>query len=200
MLTGGARNIMFFLEFLRHPSKTGAIVGSSRWLAEAIVHAAQLHAGQQVLELGPGSGAFTPYILNAIGSPDNYVALELNPDFVARLQTKFPQARVILTDASEYNLRAYTTTAGKFDAVVSGLPWAAFSRAYQEKILDNMLPALTPQATFVTFAYLGLHLKKAGQQFRHVLTSRFQQVTTTRTTWLNLPPAFVYIARGPLSR
>ena len=99
---GGVRNIMFFLEFLRHPSKTGAIVGSSRWLAEAIVHAAQLHAGQQVLELGPGSGAFTPYILNAIGSPDNYVALELNPDFVARLQTKFPQTRFIFIPQAFY--------------------------------------------------------------------------------------------------
>jgi phosphatidylethanolamine/phosphatidyl-N-methylethanolamine N-methyltransferase len=187
----------FFFEFLRNPFTTGAIARSSPWLAAAMVQAAQLQAGQHVLELGPGDGAFTGHILEAIGPTGNYFGLDFNPTFIAHLQAEFAQGHFCCGDAAQVDLATYTNAHGKFEAVISGLPWAAFPPECQQNILANILPALTPQAIFTTFAYVGIHLKPAGQRFQKVLQQHFQTVTTTSIIWRNLPPAFIYVARGP---
>ena len=188
---------MFFRQYLSNPGVTGAIAPSSRFLARCIVDAAAIEPGKRVLELGPGNGAFTGEVVRALGGTGSYLGIDINPMFIASLQRRFTSLSFVAGDAATYDFSQYCKANGAFDAVVSGLPWAAFPQSLQVSILEQVLPQVTEQGTFVTFAYLGLHLKPAGRGFRRLLHSYFAQVSTTSTVWGNLPPAFVYIASRP---
>jgi phospholipid N-methyltransferase len=78
------------------------------------------------------------------------------------------------------------------DAIVSGLPWAAFAPEMQQRVLDEMMRVLRPGGRFVTFAYLQGLLLAGGQNFARVLPKYFSEVQRSRIIWNNLPPAFVY--------
>ncbi len=187
-------SVSFFLEYLRNPLRTGAIANSSPGLVKLIIESSTLQHGQHVLELGPGEGAFTHEIVKKIGHDGAYLGLELNADFIERLKGRFLDLNVVQADAAEFDFGAYTAQAGRIDVVISSLPWAGFAEAYQQRILKNILPALSPDVTFTTFAYCGIHFTTAGQRFRRLLQTVFARVISTRTVWLNLPPAFVYVA------
>jgi hypothetical protein len=49
---------------------------------------------------------------------------------------------------------------------------------------------------FVTFAYLQGLILPAAQRFRKLLKQYFSEVSTSRTVWLNVPPAFIYRCRS----
>ena len=86
------------------------------------------------------------------------------------------------------------------DVIISGLPWTAFPEPLQVAILDHVMPRLTDDGVFVTFAYRGFHLLPAGRHFRDVLAGHCAWLGTSRTVWRNLPPAFVYIAHRDAER
>ncbi len=81
------------------------------------------------------------------------------------------------------------------DAIICGLPWAAFSEGDQTACLDAMMTVLRPGGYFATFAYLQGMLLPAGRRFRRKLGSYFGEVRVSPTVWLNVPPAFVYQCR-----
>jgi phospholipid N-methyltransferase len=184
----------FFREYLANHHDTGAIAPSSRFLARTIVREAGVRPGVSVLELGPGTGAFTGAIEAALGGEGRYLGIEINPRFHKNLREKFPTLRFELASAAEFDLAAEEEAWGPFDAVVSGLPWAGFEPGLQGAILGNVLPRIRPGGKFATFAYTGPHLREPGRNFRRLLGERFTSVRRTRTVVLNLPPAFVYVA------
>ena len=117
----------FLLEFLRHPSQTGAILPSSTYLAEAMVDWLELDTARCVLEYGPGTGPFTPHILKRVGKDCRFLAIERNAALAGEFRSKLPKVELI-QDSVE-NVRAICDNAGidSVDCIVSGLPWAAFS-------------------------------------------------------------------------
>ena len=50
---------LLFSRFLRSPRTVGAVTASSRALAEAMVDGIDLRQPGRIVELGPGTGAFT---------------------------------------------------------------------------------------------------------------------------------------------
>ena len=62
-----------------------------------IVAALGITPGDTVLEIGPGRGALTPFILDA--RPAAYLALEKDRDLAVRLAREHPGASVAMTDA-----------------------------------------------------------------------------------------------------
>ena len=184
----------FLRQFLRHPGKTGAVAPSSEGLAELITDRAGLAEASVIVEWGPGTGVFTEKILQKKRPDALFFALEMNPDFVATTQARCPGAQVFQDSAA--NTRYYLERHGlrQCDCVICGLPWAAFDESLQDALLDTLVAILRPGGRFVTFAYLQGLLMPAGRRFRRKLKSRFTHVTTTRTVWRNLPPAFVYVA------
>jgi phospholipid N-methyltransferase len=126
-----------------------------------------------------------------------YLGVELNPAFVTLLSKKFPALDFAEAAAQSYDYTAWLPEDTGFDAIVSGLPWTAFPESLQKDILDHVLPRLTTGGRFVTFAYTGLHLLPNGQRFRHLLEQQPGNLTTTRTIWANVPPAFVYVLTRP---
>jgi len=184
----------FFRGFLSNWKATGALAPSSPALAKCMVETGRVCDATKVLELGPGTGAFTRHICRAMSSDAAYLGLEVNTDFVRQLRSHFPERRFEAVPAQEYDFDTFLGTGGTFDTIVSGLPWTAFPESLQVAILDHVLARLRPGGTFVTFAYTGLHLMPSGQRFRSLLKSRCVELQTTPTVWQNLLPAFVYSA------
>jgi len=184
----------FFREFLGNWKTTGAFAPSSPALAKCIVETAQICKATSVLELGPGTGAFTHHISEVLPQNAHYLGLELNNTFVRQLRGHFPDMRFEAVPAQEYDFDSFLGADGTFDVIVSGLPWTAFPESLQIAILDHVLARLRPGGSFVTFAYTGFHLMPSGQRFRSLLRSRCDKLQTTPTVWQNVLPAFVYAA------
>lgn len=185
----------FLGEFLRRPGTVGAVAPSSSGLADRMVEWIDWPTVQTVVEYGPGTGAFTGAILKSLRPGARLFALEINPRFVAVLAERYPGVRVY--QESVANVQAVCRREGveTVDAIVCGLPWAAFSAENQTAYLDAMMRVLRPGGQFVTFAYLQGLLLPAGRRFRRRLREYFSEVGTSRITWWNVPPAFVYRCR-----
>jgi phosphatidylethanolamine/phosphatidyl-N-methylethanolamine N-methyltransferase len=186
------RPTQFMRQFLRYPTKTGAIAPSSAALAELITASADLPQASVVIEFGPGTGVFTEKIMAQLPKGASFFSMEVNPDFVSATQARCPEALVYHDSAT--HARTYLKKLGHThcDCIISGLPWAAFSEQLQDDLLDTVNDILRPGGRFLTFAYLQGLLLPSGLRFRRKLQSRFSRVTTTRIVWANLPPALVY--------
>jgi hypothetical protein len=83
-----------FLKELRHNWKTiGAVAPSSPALAERMMEAAGVWQARRILELGPGTGAFTSERLpTQCRMAADYVGVELNDTFVQQLRPRVSRA------------------------------------------------------------------------------------------------------------
>ena len=185
----------FVREFLRSPSTVGAIWPSSPALARAMVNASGVSEAESVLELGPGSGAFTGEILASLRVGARFISIEKSPDLAKTVAARFPEAQVIEGCATRLTIHLKEEGFGRPDAILSGLPWAAFPDSLQNAILDEILVSLADDGVFSTFAYFGPHWLKAGRAFRKRLEASFGDVQRTPVILGNLPPAFVYYCR-----
>ena len=186
----------FFKEYIRNRKTIGAVVPSSPALARRITEAADVSNAGRVLELGPGTGALTAAIADSLPRRSEYLGIELNGDFAARLRLRFPDLQFANAAAQDFDFDAMMAPDERFDVIISGLPWASFPCALQRAILDRVLPRLAPGGRFATFAYWGFHKLPAGRKFRSLLHERLHGAETTRVVWSNVPPAFVYVARA----
>src|SRR5215831_922962 len=89
------QHVKFIGTFLRKPIATGAIAPSSRWLADLMTSDMNLDKAKTVVELGPGTGAFTQAIQEKLSPEALFLAIELNPEFADHLKQKFPKANII---------------------------------------------------------------------------------------------------------
>lgn len=126
---------IFLRSWLRDPWQIAAVTPSGEALARLITsRISAQHA--PVIELGPGSGAFTRALI-ARGVPEHRIALvEQEPVFVSMLRRRFPQAGMHVMDASRLNDVDICgdELAG---AIVSGLPLLSMRAAVVSAILQG---------------------------------------------------------------
>ena len=185
----------FFKVFLRAPALTSAIVPSSPWLAKRMIEDVQLTQAKVVVELGPGTGAFTRAIQEEISPSAFFLAVEIDPQFASHLKSDFPRAHIVNDSAARLDEHLRALGQESADCVLSGLPWAGFSGEEQQRILSAVVRTLRPGGLMTTYAYNHTAWLPGGRRFRKLLKSTFSDVSTTRTEWRNLPPAFVYRCR-----
>ena len=139
-----------------------------------------------ILELGPGTGAFTRALLERGIDEGDLTLVEYGPDFARLLQFRFLRARVLWMDASRLASHElfHEPNVG---AVVSGLPLLSMSPRKAITILSGAFNYIRPNGVFYQFTYgpscpvprtildhLGLKARRIGATVR------------------NLPPAAVY--------
>lgn len=193
---GGARS--FFRQYLADPGAIGAIAPSSAHLARRMLEGLDLARAGVVVEFGPGTGAFTGEIASRVGPMARFIAIERNPDLARLAAERFsadPRVRIVSDDAAHVADICRREGLGEppcVDAVISGLPWAGFPPALQDRLLKALLGVLKPGGVFVTFAYQFGHWLPAGRRFAAKARSLFKTVEKSPVVWRNLPPAFVY--------
>jgi phosphatidylethanolamine/phosphatidyl-N-methylethanolamine N-methyltransferase len=187
--------VEFLRQFIAKPATTGAIVPSSRFLAQTMVHDLGLRDADAVLEYGPGTGAFTEFILRELKPGAKFAAIELNPHFAEVFKTRYPRVRLFEDSVTRVQNMCESAGIQSVDCIVSGLPWATFSESLQVQCLDAMMRVLKPGGRFVTFSYVHSVALAGSRRFASVLPGYFKSVVKSPVVWLNVPPAFVYRCR-----
>ncbi|WP_285776357.1 rRNA adenine N-6-methyltransferase family protein [Microtetraspora sp. NBRC 13810] len=194
MPTGGDTSLL--REFLRAPLLTATVAPSSRWLADQMVVPIPESGQPTVVELGPGTGAFTRGIQERLGGRGHHLAIELNPRLAGPLSRRFPGVEVVHADAAR--LPELLAERGlSADLVVSGLPWVAYQPNGKRPLLPLVAGSLSGHGVFTQFAYCWTRWAPPAQRYLLDLRRTFEEVVLSRTVWLNLPPALVYFARRP---
>jgi phosphatidylethanolamine/phosphatidyl-N-methylethanolamine N-methyltransferase len=181
-------SLAFFLQWLSAPLQVGAVAPSGAALAAAIT-APIFPESAPVIELGPGSGAFTRALLER-GVPQRRLALiEQSPRFADTLRKRFPDARVFCMDAAELGSVDVFPGEGA-GAVVSGLPFLLMPADKVDAILRGAFERIRPGGALYQFTYgPGLPVPRA------VLARLGLVATRIGRTLANIPPAAIYRIR-----
>ncbi|MEW5976856.1 MAG: hypothetical protein AB1898_13715 [Acidobacteriota bacterium] len=196
---------LFLSELKENFTTLGAIVPSSPHLAKAIVMPLSQRGLRpvRVLEVGPGTGAFTDRILKHLRRGDVFDIYELSPKFCGYLRRSLPfsdlrkqgiQIRLINDDIR--NLRQ----SFDYHYIISGLPLNNFDSQIVSDILEVLISHLSPDGVLSYFEYIFTHEFKA----RFLKPSERQRMIQVAKTvgsfiarhqyaysqvWWNLPPA-----------
>ena len=185
-------SITFLKEFIKHPTKVGAIAPSSPGLVSAMVDWFDWQAVRNVVEFGPGTGVFTEAIVQRLHPEAKFFAIERSHEMAEVARARCPSAKVIEDSATNLDAICDAEGMGKIDAVICGLPWASFPESLQSEIMEAMVARMSQSGQFATFAYWQGVVLPAGRRFSRRLRNSFHEVGRSHTVWRNLPPAFVY--------
>ncbi len=198
----------FYRQFREQYHTTGAILPSSKALARAMTRpmrqARQARQARRILEVGPGTGAFTVEIVRQLRPGDQFDIVEINADFVAYLGQRFAeepafrkrraQSRILhcpLQEAPGEHL---------YDFVISGLPLNNFSVELVDEIYRSYERLLKPTGTLTSFEYVWIRAMKmpfvgAADKARLVQLTHYLEAKIRRhqigaeMVFLNVPPA-----------
>ena len=141
----------FMFLALSRPSTVGAILPSSRRLAETMARAA--HGAQRIIELGAGTGAITAALRRH--HPDvPLLAVELEPRLARQLRERFPTVEVRAA-AAHVVLRETTDLPGD-TVLVSSLPFRSLPprlRLRSSVAIERFLTA-QPGRRLVQYSYV----------------------------------------------
>lgn len=193
--------LLFLREFVKSPLRTASIVPSSRYLAEHMIR--PLHARDWskrppiVLELGPGTGAFTRVIRDNAPDGTRQLGIELNPAMAEHLSETFPGVEVIVGAAGDLPSILGDRGIDGVDLIISGLPWQSFAGPTGLRLIDTIADCLAPGGNYTQFTYSWTRWAPPAKRQHRALNTSFDEVQVSRTIWRNFPPAFVYTSSRP---
>ncbi|MDQ8729367.1 SAM-dependent methyltransferase [Bradyrhizobium sp. LHD-71] len=177
--------LSFFRAWMSEPGRVGAIAPSGIALAELITREITASTGP-IIELGPGTGAFTTKLLQRGVPQEDLTLIEYGSDFTRLLQMRFPGARVLWMDAGRL-AGSRLFEGAPVGAVISGLPLLNMSTRKIVAILSGAFSYMRPGAAFYQFTY-GMRCPVP----RPVLDRLGLKATLLDRALLNVPPAAVY--------
>ncbi len=195
-----ANSVKFLKAFLANPRSIGAIAPSSRYLARAMVAGLQPGPDEVMVELGPGTGAFTGAIRETLAAPSGYLGIEIEPAFVELLRDRFPNLEFCHGSAENVASILGATRRGRVHAILSGLPFASLAEPIQDRILTGLEQVMAPGTTFRTFQYVHAYPLAKARRFRAAMSNRFGRCRASGIILRNLPPALVLSWPGTARR
>lgn len=178
--------LLFIKQYIKNPGFVGAILPSSKYLADKMVETINFKSASCIMEYGPGTGVFTDKILKARKSDTILLIFETNEVFYNLLQEKYknePNLHIINDSAEhieKYMAKYHIPWA---DYIVSGLPFTSLPQIASANILKQTQSHLRQDGRFVLFQYT-LFKKKLIEQY-------FNTIKITREL-RNMPPAYVF--------
>ncbi len=203
---------LFWIELRKNINTIGAVVPSSEHLSREMVSLLRATSDhpRRFLEVGPGTGAVTRFIVESLGPDDKFDIVEINETFYEGLKQRF------LTDPSFKKVAARCQVihgevgqiqgSAIYDAIVSAVPWANFSEAQLNKIISDFLRVLKPGGTISYMEYIDVIYHPLKMVFSSTERRRIKGVSkilrelkshTIRreSVWRNLPPSWVHHVR-----
>jgi phosphatidylethanolamine/phosphatidyl-N-methylethanolamine N-methyltransferase len=162
---------------------------------------------RRILEVGPGTGALTGAIIEAMQPNDTLTLVEVNPDFVAYLQNRLntepawqavaPRTAIVTKLIQDYHVDE------PFDRIVSGLPLNNFPVDVVHVILEGFERLAKQGATVSFFEYIAIRKFKAvvsSKSTRERLKGIAAELKTffgkreirCQAVWRNLTPAWAH--------
>lgn len=151
----------FLWEFIKHPTRVGAILPSSHYLAREIVKQIPKNLKRDrtlILEIGPGTGAFTDKIvtrMNLRAGASELHLVEYDPIFCKKLREKyrsFPNIKIFQGSILDHTLKE--TCGRKYDYVISGLPLNSFKSDFVQRVFAKFVELVKEGGKISYFEYL----------------------------------------------
>jgi len=178
----------FLKTFFKERKQVGAVAPSSRFLVKKMCGKVDFNTADVIIELGPGTGAFTQKILEQAKPDAKIFIFELNPDFYRILKQRFDDKRIVLVNQSAEDiahvLGEHNITGA--DAIISSLPLTIIPEPVKTNIIKAGHAILKPGGTYVQYQY-SLSAKKLLESFYGKLNLKFSLI--------NIPPAFIYVGK-----
>ena len=156
-----------------------------------MVKGLELHPGELIIELGPGTGAFTNQISRMIPEGASYLGIERDPKFVRLLQKRFPHLTFVNGNAENlFELRnGYSSLRTR--VIISGLPFSIQVGEVRDNIIEGIDQLMTPGSVFRTMQYLHAYPIPSAKRFRRRMTDVFGNFHRSKVIIPNLPPPFL---------
>ncbi|MGG7059514.1 class I SAM-dependent methyltransferase [Clostridium tertium] len=183
---------MFITEYIKDPSRTGAVSPSSKYVADKMLKDIKFSNSKVIVEYGPGTGVFTEKILARVSNDTKVILIEINKHFYNVLKRLYGHKNnvIILNDSVENVdniLEKYSIK--EIDYIISGLPFASLPKETSDRILSKTKKILKNKGEFITFQYTLLK--------RKYLNMFLDEVSVDREV-RNIPPAYVLRFKGKL--
>lgn len=180
----GKHRIEFLRESLRNLRLTGSVSPSSRFLCRAVANKIDPAKAKTVVELGPGNGVITRFILDRLSPQARLVIFEINPVFVEKIRTTFDDPRMTIVHDSAENMGLHFQKLGisEVDYFISGIPFVMLPESLTESITKACMSWLREGGRFIQFHYSPLLLRL----YRRVFGNLSVEIVP-----LNIPPAIV---------
>ena len=203
-------NALFVQEFFRTFHSTGSLCPTTRWAAKAMVAPlAQRPQGtpSKILELGPGTGSVTKYILRQMGFGDSLSACEINERFMEALKGNLEEDSYFDTHRSRIGFHCcpmqQLPETHKYDLIVCAIPFLNFDLPLVKELFAKIARLSHKDTVMTYYEYIGL--RNIGKQFSHNSRRRRMRelddfitkvqdchLQSKSNVWLNVLPIKVY--------
>jgi phospholipid N-methyltransferase len=184
-------SILIFSKFLKSPRTIGAVSPSSRALARMMVADLPRDLPVSVVELGPGTGAFTGAIVDRLTAASQFLAIDIEPDFVRKIRQRWPSVDIVCASAEQLETLVRDRDLAPVDHIISGLPFASLPMAMTRQILEGIEHTLRPGGTFTTFQYVHGYWMPHGRLFRRQMSEIMGTAPRRRLVLSNFPPTYI---------
>lgn len=183
--------LQFLQGFIKNPLKVGSISPSSPDLALRMIEGIQADENNVVLEIGCGTGAITKFLQNLIPSRKSYLGIEIENDFVKKLNMEFSNLNIVCGNACDAVKILEGQDLGKISYIISGLPFVVLPKEVSNGILREVDKFMEKGCVFRTFQYAHGYNLPPARKFRKRLTERYGNIERSDLILKNLPPAYV---------
>lgn len=137
-----------------------------------------------VVELGPGDGVITRYILERLRPDAQLLIFEINEIFVEKIRATFNDSRLTVIHDTAENMGQHfkTKNIAKVDYIVSGIPFVMLPDSLARRITIECRYWLRASGKFIQFHYSPLMIHFYRRVFGNV---------SVELVPLNIPPAII---------
>lgn len=185
------QTLVFIKQFFKTPKSVGSLVPSSKYLAEVITQNLTSHnEHSNIIELGPGTGAITEYILKKMPKNSCYTGIEVSKEFQQLLRERFIGIHIINGSARNINVHLKDLQ-GLVDVIISSLPFTNIEEKNAVHILRGSYDSLRKGGEFRMFLYLHTMYLPKNRRFLDMAKKIFK-LKDRKLVFNNFPPAIVY--------
>jgi phospholipid N-methyltransferase len=150
--------------------------------------------GDTVLELGPGTGAFTAEVaaLARSGASIHYLGIERDEEMYHYLCRTYPELDFVLGDVLDIEEICARHGVAEAEIILCGVPLILMPSETMRSVIDGVRSCLAPGGTFRTFSYVHCALTKRARRLRAQM-AEFGSASVVPVS-RNLPPALVLTA------
>jgi len=181
--------LSFLKQYIFKPKTVGAILPSSKYLADKMIQNIDFENARCIVEYGSGTGIFTEKILNERQQDTVVLLFENNKEFGNLLEKRYsgvPNLHIINDSAEHLEKYLLKYNILEVDYIVSGLPFASLPLNVSVNILGETKKHLKDGGSFITFQYTLLKKKFIAQYFNHIAVNRELR---------NIPPAYIFCCK-----